>query len=81
MFEVDLGNSDSLSPAHYFRSAHCVNIRIQQDSLAAPVLSGRPSSNFTGTAKFFHQGPNTVYIFNGGRRKVDRKVTSTGRIS
>ena len=82
MFEADLGSSDSLSYTHFFlRFGHFVNIGVQQDRLPAPVLSGRPSLSFRGTVKFLLQAPCAVYICNGGRREVDRKVTSTGRIS
>ena len=66
MFEADLGNSDSLSHAHFFRFWHCVNIGVQQDSLPAPVLSGRSSLSFRGTAKFLLQAPGAVYICNDG---------------
>ena len=41
MFEADLGDSDSLSHAHFFRFGHCIYIGVQQDSLSAPVLSER----------------------------------------
>ena len=48
----------------------------------------RPSLRSKGTAKFLvqappppHPHPLAVYICNGGRRKIDRKGTSAGRLS
>ena len=41
----------------------------------------RPFLRFKSAAKLFLQVPGAVYICNGGRRKVDRKGTSAGRIS
>ena len=75
IFEADLGNSDGLSHALFFRFGNCVSIGVQLDSLTATVLSERPSLSFKGTAKFLLQAPGAVYICNGRRRKVDRKVT------
>ena len=62
MSEGDLGNSDSVSQAHFFRFGHCVNIGVQQDNLPPPVLSGRQFLSFRGTAKFLLQACGGVHL-------------------
>ena len=79
MFEGDLGNSDSLSHAHCFRVGHA--LILESSRIACQCCQEGPYFRFKGTAKFLLQAPGAVYICNGGRRKVDRKVTSTDWIS
>ena len=81
-FEADLPNFDSLSSTNCFRFGHCINIGVQRECFPAPVPSGKAIFALQSTEKFFFlQAPNAVYNYNGGRRKVDRKGTSVGRIS
>ena len=79
MFEADLWNGDSLSRAIFVQLGHCVNTGVQQDSFPAPVPYGKVI--FVLQQSFSFMCPVVVYICNGGRRKVDRKGTSAGRIS
>ena len=82
IFEADLWDVDSLSRTNTFRFSHWVNIGVQHDGFPAPVPSWlRSSLRLKSTAKFFLQAPSAVCICNDGRRKVDRRGTSAGRIS
>ena len=81
MFEDDLWDVDSLSRPNIFRFGHCVDIGVQQAALPAPVPSGSAIFANESTAKSFLQAPSAVCPYNDGRRKVDRKGNSSGRIS
>ena len=70
LFEADLGNSNSLSHAHFFRVGHCVNIEVQQDRLPEPVLSERPSLSFRGTAKFLLH----TFLLAGEEKSVGKSL-------
>ena len=78
MFEADLWNIDSLS------STICsVRALISDSSKIAfqhQCCQENPSLRFKSTGKFL-QVSTDVYIYNGWRRKVDRKGASDGRIS
>ena len=81
MFEADVWNGDSLSRVIFFGSGTALISKSSRIAYQRQCCQERPSLHFKGTAKFLFQAPGAVYICNGGRRKVDRKGTSAGRIS
>ena len=71
--------------APIFRFGHYINIGVQRDCFPAPVPSGKAifALQKHNRVVFFLKAPGTVYICNGGRRKVKvgRKGTFAGWIS
>ena len=81
MFEADLWDVNSLSSTNFFGSGTALISESRRIAFQRQSRQERPSLRFKGTEKFSLQAPGTVCICNGGRRKVDRKGTSAGRIS
>ena len=78
MFEVDLWNVNSLSSAMVFGSGTA--LISESAGIASAVRKGHLCASKVQQS-FFCKRPVAVYIANGGRRKVNRKGTSPGRIS